>query len=61
MRVGCPLVPAVVRGTRRALPPKGLPLPGIIESEILPAIAPADPSQDSQAVPRLRDGARRRP
>jgi 1-acyl-sn-glycerol-3-phosphate acyltransferase len=58
VRVGCPLVPAVVRGTRRALPPKGLPLPGVIEFELLPALAPADPSADPQAVARLREHAR---
>ena len=58
VRVGCPLVPAVVRGTRRALPPKGLPLPGAIEFEILPALSPGDPSADSQAVARLRESAR---
>ncbi len=58
VRVGCPLVPAVVRGTRRALPPKGLPLPGVIEFELLPALTPADPSGDPHAVPRLRDSAR---
>jgi 1-acyl-sn-glycerol-3-phosphate acyltransferase len=58
VRVGCPLVPAVVRGTRRALPPKGLPLPGVIDFELLPALLPGDPSVDPQAVPRLRDAAR---
>jgi len=59
VRVGCPLVPAVVRGTRRALPPKGLPLPGVIEFEILPSLAPADPSADPQAVQHLRASARK--
>ena len=58
VRVGCPLVPAVVRGTRRALPPKGLPQPGVIEFELLPALVPEDPSADAHAVPRLRDRAR---
>jgi 1-acyl-sn-glycerol-3-phosphate acyltransferase len=58
VRAGCPLVPAVVRGTRRALPPKGLPLPGVIEFEILPALAPADASGDGEAVQRLRESAR---
>jgi 1-acyl-sn-glycerol-3-phosphate acyltransferase len=58
VRAGCPLVPAVVRGTRRALPPKGLPLPGPIEFELLPPLTPADPAQDQAAVSDLRDAAR---
>jgi len=58
VRVGCPLVPAVVRGTRRALPPKGLPLPGPIEFELLPPFTPAAGSEDPQAVPKLREAAR---
>src|SRR5207248_886893 len=38
-RVGCPVGPAVVRGTRRALPPSGaLASPGRIELEILTPI-----------------------
>jgi 1-acyl-sn-glycerol-3-phosphate acyltransferase len=57
VRVGCPLVPAAVRGTRRALPPKGLPWPGTIEFELLPALAPGA-GADAHAVPRLRDAAR---
>ncbi len=58
VRAGCPLVPAVLRGTRRALWPGGaLPLPGPIELEILPPITPAaDAATD--AVPELRDTAR---
>jgi 1-acyl-sn-glycerol-3-phosphate acyltransferase len=57
-RAGCPLVPAVVRGTRRALPPAGgLPRPGAIELELLPALAPAATSGDAGA-PQLRDRAR---
>jgi 1-acyl-sn-glycerol-3-phosphate acyltransferase len=44
VRAGCPVVPAIVRGTRRALSPSGsLPLPGPLELEILPALAPAVP------------------
>lgn len=58
VRVGCPLVPAVVRGTRRALPPSGaLPRPGRLELEILAALA-ADETGDQEAVPRLREAAR---
>jgi 1-acyl-sn-glycerol-3-phosphate acyltransferase len=57
-RVGCPLVPAVVRGTRRALPPAGgLPLPGPIELEILPVLAPAGDGSDT-SVSGLREAAR---
>ena len=58
VRAGCPLVPAVLRGTRRALWPGGaLPLPGPIELEILPPITPAT-GAGSEAVPVLRDAAR---
>ena len=54
-RVGCPLVPAVVRGTRRALPPNGgLPLPGRIELEILPVL----PATPDPSVSGLRERAR---
>ncbi len=58
VRAGCPLVPAVLRGTRRALwPGRALPLPGPIELEILPPITPA-PGAGGEAVPVLRDAAR---
>jgi 1-acyl-sn-glycerol-3-phosphate acyltransferase len=58
VRGGCPLVPAVVRGTRRALAPSGaLPLPGRIEFEILPPLVPAQPPTADE-VTRLRDQAR---
>jgi 1-acyl-sn-glycerol-3-phosphate acyltransferase len=44
VRAGCPVVPAIVRGTRRALAPSGAPpLPGGIELQILPALTPATP------------------
>jgi 1-acyl-sn-glycerol-3-phosphate acyltransferase len=57
-RAGCQVVPAVVRGTRRALPPSGgLPLPGRIEMEFLAPLAPATQEAD-HAAPRLRDEAR---
>lgn len=59
VRVGCPLVPATVRGTRRALPPKGLPWPGRIEFELLPALSPGAGAADAHAVPQLRDAARK--
>jgi 1-acyl-sn-glycerol-3-phosphate acyltransferase len=58
VRAGCPLVPAVLRGTRRALWPGGaLPLPGPIELEILAPITPP-PGAAGEAVPELRDAAR---
>jgi 1-acyl-sn-glycerol-3-phosphate acyltransferase len=57
VRVGCPLVPAVLRGTRRALPPRGLPSPGRIEFQLLAALTPGEVN-DQHAVPRLRDTAR---
>ena len=56
-RAGCPVVPAVLRGTRRALPPGGLPCPGPIEMEILAPIAPGPVNSDHSA-PELRDRAR---
>ncbi len=59
VRVGCPLVPAVVRGTRRALPPSGaLPVPGRLELQILSAIAPPVSVPDEHVAPRLREAAR---
>ncbi len=57
-RAGCPLVPAVIRGTRAALPPKfPLPRPGRIEIQILPAVA-AQAAQPDEAAKELRDRAR---
>ena len=57
-RAGCPVIPAVVRGTRAALSPSGaLPRPGRIEIEILPAIH-AQPGEGEAASGALRDGAR---
>ncbi len=59
VRAGCPLVPAVVRGTRRAFPPSGaLPVPGRIELTILPAIGAAAEAPDEHAAPKLREAAR---
>jgi 1-acyl-sn-glycerol-3-phosphate acyltransferase len=58
IRAGCPLVPAVLRGTRRALPPqRSLPQPGPIELEILPLLTAAAGPAD-QAASDLRDRAR---
>lgn len=57
VRVGCPLVPAVLRGTRRALPPElGMPAPGPIELELLPPLEP--PGESPHAVSQLRDRTR---
>ena len=65
-RAGCPVVPAVLRGTRRALPPSGaLPRPGAIEVEILPPHRPRRRPRPSAAAaaaarPRARGDPRRR-
>ena len=57
-RAGCPVIPAVVRGTRAALPPSGgLPRPGRIEIDFLPAIH-AQPQAQEAASMTLRDRAR---
>jgi len=57
-RAGCPVVPAVVRGTRRALPPLKLwPHPARIEIEFLEPIVAASDTPDAVAV-ELRDRAR---
>jgi 1-acyl-sn-glycerol-3-phosphate acyltransferase len=56
-RAGCPIVPAVVRGTRHALSPQGgLPKPGRIEITLLPPIDP--PPAAGTAASELRDRAR---
>jgi len=57
-RAGCPVVPAVIRGTRRALPPKkGWPHPSAIEIEFLEPILPESTAPADAAV-ELRDRAR---
>lgn len=57
-RAGCPVVPAVVRGTRSALSPRGeLPRPGRLEVQILPPIHAAD-APPAQRAGLLRDQAR---
>jgi 1-acyl-sn-glycerol-3-phosphate acyltransferase len=57
-RALCPVVPAVVRGTRRALPPSGgLPRPGAIELELLVPLAHPG-GQADHAAAELRDRAR---
>ena len=57
-RAGCPVVPAVVRGTRRAFPPKGAwPRPARIEIEFLEPIVAVANAPDAAAV-ELRERAR---
>jgi 1-acyl-sn-glycerol-3-phosphate acyltransferase len=56
-RAGSPVVPAVIHGTRRALPNDArLPRPGCIRVEVLEAI---DVGPSRSAVEQLRDAARR--
>lgn len=58
VRAKCPLVPAVIRGTREALSPRGeLPRPGRIEIEILPPLVTTALSSPDLAT-ELRDRAR---
>jgi 1-acyl-sn-glycerol-3-phosphate acyltransferase len=58
VRAGCPVVPAVLRGTRRALwPGSALARPGPVELEVLTPLTPAA-GAGSEAVPALRDAAR---
>ncbi len=56
---GCPVLPCVIRGTRRILPsPRFFPRPGVIEVELLPPItAPVDLDADA-AARLLRDATR---
>jgi 1-acyl-sn-glycerol-3-phosphate acyltransferase len=57
-RVGCPVVPATVKGTRVTLSPNGgLPRPGRIVVEILPPVTVATDQSDAVAM-ELRDRAR---
>ena len=54
---GCPVVPAVIRGTRTALGPSAtLPRPAALAIELLPSVAP-DPD-DADAAQSLRERAR---
>ena len=57
-RAGCPVVPAIVRGTRVALSPKGgLPRPGRITVEILEPVTATAPDAEAAAM-ELHDRAR---
>jgi 1-acyl-sn-glycerol-3-phosphate acyltransferase len=57
-RVGCPVVPATVKGTRVTLSPNGgLPRPGRIIVDILPPVTVAADQSDAVAM-ELRDRAR---
>jgi len=57
-RVGCPVVPATVKGTRVTLSPKGgLPRPGRIVVEFLPPVT-VTADQSETAAMQLRDRAR---
>jgi len=57
-RAGCPVVPAVVRGTRDALPSGALlPRHAVIEIEFLPPVT-ADAVSAESAAAELRDKAR---
>lgn len=58
-RAGCPIVPAVVRGTREALPPTGLlPHAAPITVELLPAVAPPTGESRGAAATELRERVR---
>jgi 1-acyl-sn-glycerol-3-phosphate acyltransferase len=57
-RAGCPVVPAVVRGTRQAFPPKkAWPHPARIEIEFLEPIVAQAETHEAVAL-ELRDRAR---
>ena len=57
-RAGCPVIPAVVRGTRTALSPTGgLPRPGRIHVDILPPVH-VEPQAGEATSAALRDRAR---
>ncbi len=59
-RAGCPVVPAVVRGTREALPSsRVLPHPGKISVEFLTPVVSTSESTDAAAT-ELRDRSRER-
>jgi len=56
-RAGCPVIPAVIRGTRKALPASGMFLrPARIEIEFLPAVTASGEADD--AALELRERSR---
>jgi len=58
-RAGCPVVPAVVRGSRHALSPKGgLPRPGRIQVQILPAVVVTRGESSESLASELRERSR---
>jgi 1-acyl-sn-glycerol-3-phosphate acyltransferase len=57
-RAGCPVVPAVIRGTREALPPgHWLPRPAAIDVELLMPLSAMSPEPE-EAAAELRERAR---
>ena len=60
-RVGVPIVPIVIRGTRRVLPSgRFLPRPGRIEIQVLPVVGPLPDLEPAAAIVATRDQARAR-
>lgn len=60
-RAGLPIVPIVIRGTRRVLPSgRILPRPGRIEIQVLPAVGPLADLEPAAAIVATRDQARAR-
>jgi 1-acyl-sn-glycerol-3-phosphate acyltransferase len=55
----CPVLPCVIRGTRRILPsPRFFPRPGVIEVELLPPIVAPEGLDVDAASRMLRDATR---
>lgn len=55
----CPVLPCVIRGTRRILPsPRFFPRPGVIEVELLPPLVAPDGLDADAAARMLRDATR---
>ena len=52
----CPVLPCVIRGTRKILPsPRFFPQPGVIEVELLPTIGPLTEGDSESAARTLRE------
>ncbi|HUK01817.1 MAG TPA: lysophospholipid acyltransferase family protein [Steroidobacteraceae bacterium] len=57
IRAGCPVIPAVIRGTRTALPPTGfLPWPAALTIEFLPPVTVGEAT--AEGAVQLRERAR---